>query len=108
MRTPGAVAVDQPGLAAVGPGQPAEEVVEGAVLHHDDDDVVDSRAPRSLRSPRQSPPGHAGTPTLRAPSAVSRAAEELATREGAIVLGPGAHRAVKTSVPKERRPGAAA
>jgi hypothetical protein len=46
----GAVEVCQPGLAAVGVGHPAEEVVEGPVLHHHDDVGVDgdvaSGAPR--------------------------------------------------------------
>ena len=51
-RCSGAVAVGQAGLAPVGSRQPAEEVVEGAVLEHHDHDVVDSRASCSLRSPR--------------------------------------------------------
>jgi hypothetical protein len=36
----------QPGLLAVGAGQPAEKVVERPVLHHQDDDVVDARRGR--------------------------------------------------------------
>jgi hypothetical protein len=40
------VEVGQPGLPAVGARKPAEEVVEGAVLHHHDDDVIESRPAR--------------------------------------------------------------
>jgi hypothetical protein len=36
------VQVGQPGLPAVGPRQPAQEMVEGPVLHHHDDNVVDA------------------------------------------------------------------
>lgn len=39
-----AVTIDvvQASLSAVDPGQPTQEVVEGPVLHHDHDDVVDA------------------------------------------------------------------
>jgi hypothetical protein len=37
------VGVAQPGLPAVGAGQPAEQVIEAAILHHHDHDVLDAR-----------------------------------------------------------------
>jgi hypothetical protein len=43
MRLAGAVGIGEPGLLAVGSGKPAEEMVEAAVLHHDQDDVFDLR-----------------------------------------------------------------
>jgi hypothetical protein len=39
----GGVGVGEAGLLAVGSGEPAEDVVEAAILHHDDDDVLDLR-----------------------------------------------------------------
>jgi hypothetical protein len=39
----GAVGIGEPGLLAVGAGTPAEEMVEAAVLHHDQDDVFHLR-----------------------------------------------------------------
>jgi hypothetical protein len=43
MRFALAVQVGQTCLFAVGPRQPAQEVVEAAAFHHHDDDVVDMR-----------------------------------------------------------------
>ena len=103
-----AVAVGQAGLAAVGSGQPAEEVVEGAVLHHDDDDVVIAgrRAGGARRG--QPPSGQRGRAHAQRSERGYGAPEELATREGAIAVGAGGHRAVNMSLPKDRSPGAAA
>ena len=43
MESASLVCVAQPSLASIGARQPTEEVVERAVLHHDDDDVLDAR-----------------------------------------------------------------
>ncbi len=40
---PGEIGVAQAGLAPVGAREPAQEVVEGPVLHHQDDDVLERR-----------------------------------------------------------------
>src|SRR3984885_7942433 len=44
--TPAVVSELQPSLAAVGAGQPTEVVIEGAVLHHQDDKRVDGEVAR--------------------------------------------------------------
>src|SRR2546423_15381926 len=46
----GAVHVGQAGLLAVGVRQPAEKMVEAAVLHGHDDDVLDARIFRTWQS----------------------------------------------------------
>jgi len=58
----------QPGVARVGPFQPAEVVVEGAVLHHQHDDGVDRHLARAGQA-------HAGL-------ALGRLGEERVGREG--------------------------
>jgi len=40
------VGEDEPGLLAVGAGQPAHEMIERAVLHHDHHDMFDARRRR--------------------------------------------------------------
>jgi hypothetical protein len=53
MRRPERVDIPQARLSAVGTVEPAEEVIEGAVLHHDDDHVLDARGlRRDQRRPR--------------------------------------------------------
>src|SRR5207302_11405923 len=46
MRDTGGIRVREPFLPAVRPGEPAEEMVEGAVLHHEYDHVIDPRRGR--------------------------------------------------------------
>ena len=57
------VGVDEPVLATVGPGQPAEVVVEGAVLHHQHDEGVDRQVAR-CRHRLARPPGRLGEDRL--------------------------------------------
>jgi hypothetical protein len=57
---PLAVDVAQPRLLAVRPLQPAEVVVEGAVLHHHHDDVVDTGLRRRGQGDRRPRPPRGG------------------------------------------------
>ena len=92
-RVAGAVRVAEPGLAAVGPGHPAQEVVEGAVLHHHHDKRVDgdvaAGAPGAaglLRRSRGDQPVGAeggGEPEANAYRG-GRAGEELATSQALV------------------------
>ena len=52
-----AVEVGQARLHAVRPRKPAEEVVEGAVLHHEEHDVLDARQSRRRQHGRLGQPG---------------------------------------------------
>jgi hypothetical protein len=49
----GRIAEREAGLSTVGTGQPSEEVVERAVLHHHDDDVIDARSTRQWQLRRR-------------------------------------------------------
>src|SRR3954453_15543866 len=71
-----AIDVGQPCLASVRPWEPAEEVIERAVLHHHDDDVVERRRPgRWLRRKR------GATPEGERANAGSGAAQDCPPRE---------------------------
>src|SRR3954451_1255754 len=79
MRDTGGVDVRKTCLLAVRAGQPAQHVVERAVLHHDQDDVVDPGPPGS-RQPRLGCERRAGE-RLRADGSSGCGAEERATGE---------------------------
>lgn len=53
------VEVAQPGLSAVGAVEPAEEVIEGAILHHHEHDVIDPRD-RGIGQPTRLREGRTG------------------------------------------------
>jgi hypothetical protein len=74
-----AVAVEegQPGLLAVGAGQPAEAVVERAVLHHHDDDVVDAGVRGTGHGGCRRGPGGQGYPRRSGGRDRHRAGEEF-------------------------------
>ena len=95
---PRGVRVGEPRLAPVGAGQPAEVVVEGAVLHHQHDDRVEREVAGGDFDPvRGSPPRRGscwdrGRPPSRPPGHPPRAArlEELAAAHECPDRAPGA------------------
>ncbi len=90
VRIAGGVAVDEPSLPAVGPRQPAEVMVEGAVLHHQHDDRVERQVARA---------GHVD------PEALVRLGEKrVGTEDGAEPRGePPGHRGALEELPAAHR-----
>src|SRR6266404_1266023 len=50
LELPGEIGITKSRLASVGSRQPAEKMVEGAILHHHENDMIDARVLRSRQT----------------------------------------------------------